>query len=65
VYDERNWQLLMLWRNIRLLGRWCFGALEPERDAPQLGWAALIVVAVCLSSALLLIPKVRAVKVVQ
>ena len=64
VYDERNWQLLVLWRDIQLLGRWCFGAAS-ERDAAHLGWAAAIVISVCVASALLLIPRVRAVKVVQ
>jgi hypothetical protein len=65
VYDDRHWLLLLLWRDIGLLGRWCFGALNPERDGPLLGWAALVVTAVCVASALALVPRVRAVKVVQ
>lgn len=64
VYDDRHWLLLLIWRDIRLLGSWCFGALR-DRDAPLLGWAALIVAAVCVASAIALVPKVRAVKVVQ
>jgi len=65
AYDDRNWMLLMLWRDIRQLGDWCFGAIDSERDAPLLGWAALIVLGVCVVSAIALIPKVRAVKVVR
>jgi hypothetical protein len=65
VYDDRHWLLLLLWRDIRLLGSWCFGALNPERDGPLLGWAALVVAVVCVASAVALVPRVRAVKVVQ
>jgi hypothetical protein len=64
VYDDRHWLLLLVWRDIRLLGSWCFGALN-DRDAPLLGWAALIVAAVCVVSAIALVPRVRAIKVVQ
>jgi ABC-2 type transport system permease protein len=65
VYGDRHWLLLLLWRDIRLLGSWCFGALNPERDGPLLGWAALVVASVCVASAVALVPRVRAVKVVQ
>jgi hypothetical protein len=64
VYDDRHWLLLLVWRDIRLLGSWCFGALN-ERDGPLLGWAALVVAAICVASAIALVPRVRAVKVVQ
>ncbi len=65
VYDDRRWLLLVLWRDIGLLGSWCFGALNPERDGPLLGWAVLIVAAVCVASAIAMVPRVRAVKVVR
>lgn len=65
AYDDRNWLLLILWRDMRLLGNWCFGAIDPERDAPTLGWAVVIVASVCVVSTIALIPKVRAVKVVR
>jgi ABC-type transport system involved in multi-copper enzyme maturation permease subunit len=64
VFQDRNWQLLMLWRNIRLLGTACFGALR-ERDEPLLLWATLIVAAVCVLCVVALIPRVRAVRVVS
>jgi ABC-type transport system involved in multi-copper enzyme maturation permease subunit len=65
VHDDRHWLLLMLWRDIRLLGSWCFGALHSHRDSQLVGWAALVVAAVCVASAVALIPRVRAVKVVR
>jgi ABC-type transport system involved in multi-copper enzyme maturation permease subunit len=65
VYDDRSWLLLMVWRDIRLLGSWCFGALDSERDASLVGWAAVVVVLICVTSAIAIVPQVRAVKVVQ
>jgi ABC-type transport system involved in multi-copper enzyme maturation permease subunit len=65
VYDDRSWLLLVVWRDIRLLGSWCFGALDSERDASLVGWAAVVVVAICVTSAIAIVPQVRAVKVVQ
>ena len=63
TYDDRHWRLLMFWRDIRVLGSWCFGALS--RDETQLltgaTWAVLAVWIVCI---LAIIPRVRAVKVV-
>ena len=64
VYDDRRWRLLMFWRDIRLIGSWCFGALDSGRDEALMAGAVAVVVAVCLVSALALIPRVRAVKVV-
>jgi ABC-type transport system involved in multi-copper enzyme maturation permease subunit len=65
VYDDRRWYLLAFWRDIRLLGSWCFGALDPRRDEPMMGGAVAIVVAVCVAAALLAIPRVQAIKVVR
>lgn len=64
VYDDRRWQLLMLWRNVRLVGTWCFGGIDSERELQLINPAAAIVVAVCVVSALALIPRIRAVRVV-
>jgi hypothetical protein len=65
VYDDRRWMLLILWRNIRLLGTWCFGGIDTNQELMLLKPSAVIVAAVCLLSALALIPRVRAVRVVQ
>ncbi len=65
VYDDRNWFLLMFWRNLRLLGTWCFGGIDTNQELLLLKPSAIIVAVVCVLSALALIPRVRAVRVVQ
>ncbi len=62
VYDEPLWSLLNLWRNVRLLGSWCFGAIS-EENVELSRWAALIVLAVCLTSLLTSLPRLRATQV--
>ena len=64
VFDNRHWRLIMFWRNIRMLGTWCFGALTREQDVVMLPWAAGVVVAVGVVCLLALFPRIRAVKVV-
>ncbi len=65
VFDDRNWLLLILWRDIRLLGTWCFGGIDSDRELQLLFPAAVVVLVVCLLSIVALIPRVRAVRVVQ
>ena len=65
VYDDRNWLLLMFWRDLRLLGTWCFGGIDTNRELLLLKPSAVVVATVCVISALALIPRVRAVRVVQ
>jgi hypothetical protein len=57
------WRLLSFWRNLRLLGSWCFGALS-ERDEQHVAWAALIVLSVCVVCVLVSLPRVRAVRAI-
>lgn len=64
VYDDRRWHLLAFWRDIRLIGSWCFGAVE-GRDEPVLAAAVAVVLVVCAAAALVAIPRVQAVKVVR
>jgi ABC-2 type transport system permease protein len=64
IFDDRRWMALMLWRNIRLLGSWCFGAVHAERDLQLLPWAVGVVVGVCILCLLAVLPRVRAVRVV-
>lgn len=64
VYDDRRWHLLAFWRDIRLIGSWCFGAVE-GRDERMLGPAVAVVLVVCVVAALVAIPRVRAVKVIR
>jgi len=65
VYGSDYWLLLMLWRNLRLIGTWCFGAIDTERELLLIQPATWIVVAVCGISMLLVWPQVRAARVVQ
>ena len=64
TYDDRLWKLLGLWHDIWLLGTWCFG-IDLEHDEAQLVPAAVIVLSICVLSLLAIIPRVRAVRVVQ
>lgn len=64
VYDERNWQLLMLWRYLRLIGTWCFGGLDSDNELAQIYPALAIMVGVWVASWLVITTQVRAVKVV-
>jgi ABC-2 type transport system permease protein len=64
AYGDRNWLLLALWRDMRMIGSWCFGAVDPSRETVPLGGAIAVVAAVCVASALAIIPRVRAIKVV-
>jgi len=63
AYDDRRWRLLMFWRDLRLLGSWCFDSLSDSdlQVLPGAFWIVAIVWVVCL---LAIIPRVRAVKVV-
>ncbi len=65
VFDDRKWMLLMLWRDIRLLGTWCFGGIDSDREQQLLAPAAVIVAVVCLLSIIAFIPRIRAARVVQ
>lgn len=64
IYDDRRWNLLNLWRNIRLLGSWCFGAVTREQDQQLLGSALTIVLIVCFVALVVSILRIRAVRVV-
>jgi len=65
VFDDPRWMLMMLWRDIRLLGTWCFGGIDTDRELRLLVPSAVIVVSVCILSALAIMPRVRATRVVQ
>ncbi len=64
TYDNRYWNLLGLWHDIWIVGTWCFG-IDLKNDATHLIPAVLIVVSICVISLIAIIPKVRAVRVVQ
>ena len=63
IYDDRYWLLMNLWWDVRLVGQWCFGTVRPRHEE-MLPYAFAVVIAVCIASLLVAIPKIRAVKVV-
>ncbi len=64
VTDDRQWLLMNFWRDLSVLGLWCFGALDGSKDAPLLPGAIAVVAVVCGLSVLAIVPRVRAVRVV-
>lgn len=64
VFKGREWQLLMLWRDLRLVGTWCFGGIDSDNELALINPALAIVVGVWVVSALVIASQVRAVKVV-
>jgi hypothetical protein len=65
VYGDRSWLLLSLWRDIRLVGTWCFGGIDTDRELRLLVPSICIVAVVCVVSAVAIVPRVRAVRVVE
>jgi len=63
--DNRYWELLDPWRDIRYVGRLIFGGFEREMDRELAIWAAWIVGGICLACLALLVRRVRAVDVVE
>jgi ABC-type transport system involved in multi-copper enzyme maturation permease subunit len=62
--NNPDWLLLNLWRNLELLGKFCFGDVDPK--VVRHGWPALgIVLGVCAGSIGLLHTKLKAVEVVE
>jgi len=61
--DNRRWLLIALWEDMHHLGRWCFGALPPNR-IPSARETALVLAGVCVVGLLLIVRRVRAVEVV-
>jgi ABC-2 type transport system permease protein len=64
VYDNRQWQLLVLWRDLRLIGTWCFGGIDSDKELTHIAPAVAIIAGVWVASFLVIGTQVRAVKVV-
>lgn len=66
IHGNRLWRLLSFWRDLRLLGKWCFDALNLEREEDRLAaWAVWIVPAICVVCLVAFIHRVRAVEIVR
>jgi ABC-2 type transport system permease protein len=62
---DAHWQLLDPWRDMRLVGRLCFGTFVREIDSELAWWALAILVTLCTAALFALVHRVRAVDVVE
>lgn len=68
MYTETQsdaWRLLDPWRDMRLVGRLCFGSFPRESDAQLALWALAILGSLCALALAALVYRVRAVDVVE
>jgi ABC-2 type transport system permease protein len=63
--DDEFWRLLDPWRDMRLVGRLCFGSFPRDIDAELAWWALAILSVLCAVSLAALVHRVRAVDVVE
>jgi ABC-type transport system involved in multi-copper enzyme maturation permease subunit len=64
VYDRNAyWLLPWYWNDIRLVGTWCFGAIDSDPQKELFSWSLAIVCGVCAASALSIFPRLRATNV--
>jgi ABC-2 type transport system permease protein len=61
---SRMWLLLSLWRDVRLIGTWCFGAADQPRELELLYPSMIVAAAVCVLSIAAVLPRLRATRVV-
>jgi ABC-2 type transport system permease protein len=59
------WRLLDPWRDMRLVGRLCFGNFSRESDRELAWWALAILSSLCIVALAALVYRVRAVEVVE
>ena len=60
VFDDRQWRLLNLWRDIYAVGSRCFGeAAVRSRDVAQLSEAVVVIVVVCIVSFIAIMIRIR------
>jgi hypothetical protein len=63
--DVQYWRLLDPWRDMRLVGRLCFGTFRDPADRELAWWALAILGTLCALSLVALVHRVRAVDVVE
>ncbi len=63
--DEAMWRLLDPWRDMRLVGRLCFGTFRDEAESQLAMQALVILVTLCTVALAALVYRVRAVDVVE
>jgi ABC-type transport system involved in multi-copper enzyme maturation permease subunit len=65
VTDNDYWSLIDPWRNVRYVGRLCFGNFKNHQEFELALWALLILFVLCGVSLALLVRRVRAVEIVS
>jgi hypothetical protein len=60
-----SWRLLDPWRDMRLVGRLCFGSFRDDADRALAWWALAILGTLCAAALVALVHRVRAVDVVE
>ncbi len=63
--DNQYWRLLDPWRDMRLVGRLCFGTFRDEADREMAWWSLAILTSLCAVALVALVHRVRAVDVVE
>ncbi len=63
--DNPYWELLDPWRNMRFVGRYCFGVFPDGHDRDLARWSLLILSVVCSVALVALFRRVRAVDIVS
>lgn len=63
--DNNYWYLLDPWRDMRLVGKLCFGVFLEREEYDIAVWAAVILACVCAVCLVLLVRRVRAVDIVE
>jgi hypothetical protein len=63
--ENQYWRLLDPWRDMRLVGRLCFGTFRDETEWEMAWWSLLILSTLCIASLAALVYRVRAVDVVE
>jgi len=58
------WGLLDPWRDIRYVGKLCFGTFADADEQTRAWWALAILTVVCTSAVMALVRRVRAVEIV-
>ncbi|MBX3414007.1 MAG: hypothetical protein KF708_15055 [Pirellulales bacterium] len=58
------WELINPWRDIRLVGKMCFGTFRDDTEYSMALWALLILVSVCTLALVALARRVRAIEIV-
>ncbi len=63
--ETEGWRLLDPWRDMRLVGRLCFGSFNRDADRELAWWALALLGTICAVSLAALVHRVRAVEVVE